>query len=369
MSTIGSTTDTVTEATEAETRSPTVDARQEITVQSASTQNEEANDKFDNVDGIMPDSPANVDAPLKPKIGYRVEYRNRWTDQLIAEEVQEEDKRPVIHQSDGPIFEVVTSFKIFAETMKTENNFDINSQSFGSYAIRIHSIALINAIQSVVRYYPGQDLSGTYITIPKPYPILVHHYKQLQDFRNRCLSMPQDELCIRERDAAEHLSILLEYLDNEVMKDVREEQERNKRGLSMFEWRWVALRPGVTVLERADHDSLWEASVVHSVRGGVLENPLTSWEVDTWSMKYDGRFISRVMNRTTMWPKFDGERHDIRDSGEETIFIDPVEDEDCLDTELAQELIANGKEYMGMLKPKCFQHHGRSISFPQIEVS
>ncbi|KAF3801312.1 hypothetical protein GCG54_00005468 [Colletotrichum gloeosporioides] len=366
MSTAGSTTDTAKEAMEVKTPQSAIGFKEETTVHNASTQKKEINDKPDNVDGVVQDSTAKMEAPLKPRIGYRVEYRNRWTNQLIAEEVQEEGKRTEIHQSDGPIFEVVTSFKVVTETMEAKTDFAINSQSLASYAIRIHSIALINAIQSVVRYYPGQDLSGEYLTIQKPYPILVHHYEQLQEFRSKCLSMPADELCLREKDAAEHLSVLFEYLENEVMEDVREEQERNKRGCCLFDWMWVRFKPGRIMLEKFDWESGWQASVIHSVRGGVLANPSTWWRVENWKLEFDGNDIVRVMNGATHFQQHDGERnYERRPGGGGTIVL---EGDDCFDNEEARELIANGKRYMNMLEPKCFQHNGRSVNFPPIEI-
>ncbi|KAI8293756.1 ATPase family AAA domain-containing protein 3-B [Colletotrichum sp. SAR 10_98] len=318
-------------------------------------------------DGLQSPETTDQNAPMQPRIGYRVEYRNRFTNDLLTERVQEKGNESIINQSDGPIFEIVTSYKVVAQTLDANMDLALNSQSLPNYALRIHSVALINAIQSVVRYYPGQDLSGEYITIPKPYPVLVHYYDELQNFRRDCLSTPDEELCVREKDAAEHLRILLQYLDTEVMKDVREEQERNKRGFATFEWRWVAHKPGITVLEKEERDPDWSAYVIHSIEGGVLNNPPSPWKVRSWKLDYDGRFIQRVWNEPTVWNKFDGERKEI-DHGEVTKFIDPTVNESYLEDESAQELIENGKSFVKMLEPKCYQHEGKTANFPHIEI-
>ncbi|KAI8165072.1 ATPase family AAA domain-containing protein 3-B [Colletotrichum sp. SAR 10_70] len=318
-------------------------------------------------DGLQSPETTDQNAPMQPRIGYRVEYRNRFTNDLLTERVQEKGNESIINQSDGPIFEIVTSYKVVAQTLDANMDLALNSQSLPNYALRIHSVALINAIQSVVRYYPGQDLSGEYITIPKPYPVLVHYYDELQNFRKDCLSRPDEELCIREKDAAEHLHILLKYLDTEVMKDVREEQERNKRGFATFDWRWVAHKPGITVLEKEERDPDWSAYVIHSIEGGVLNNPPSPWKVRSWKLDYDGRFIQRVWNEPTVWNKFDGERKEI-DHGEVTKFIDPTVNESYLEDESAQELIENGKSFVKMLEPKCYQHKGKTADFPHIEI-
>lgn len=312
------------------------------------------------------------ESPQQPWIGYRTEYRNRMTNNLVAEQVQKkEDRKHVFSRNDGPIFEVITTYKVLAQDLDTNKDqalLALTSQSLPTYALRIHSVALINAIQSVVRYYPGQDLSGEYITIPKPYPVLVHYYGELQDFRKTCLPTPRDELCVRKRDAAEHLRILLEYIDAEVMEGVREERERNARGFSTFDWRWVAHKPGITVVERDERDPGWSAYVVHSIEGGVLDNPPSPWRVKNWALDYDGRFIQRVWNFMTTWPKYDGERKET-DGAESTKFLDPTVDSSCLEDEAAQELIQNGKRFLEMLEPKCYQHHGKSAGLPSTQVS
>ncbi|KAL0939826.1 P-loop containing nucleoside triphosphate hydrolase (ATPase) [Colletotrichum truncatum] len=308
----------------------------------------------------------NHKTPKKPWVGYRVEYRNRWTSDLIAERVHEKDSKPIIDEVDGPIFEVVTTYKVVSQSMDANNSLAVNSQSLPTYNIRIHSTSLINAIQSVVRYYPSQELSGEYITIPKPYPVLVHYYDELQQFRKECLAKSDEELCVREKDAAEHLKILLEFLDNEVMEDVREEKERNKRGFSTFDWRWVAYKPGVTVVERQIHGD-WEASVVHSVTGGVLENPPKQWCVQSWRLDWDGTYIERVWAGEVTWPKFDGERPETTVANE-TRFTDPTVDDSYLHDEVTKGLIENGKRFVQVLNPACYHHRGKTASFPYNEV-
>ncbi|KAF9871018.1 ATPase [Colletotrichum karsti] len=265
--------------------------------------------------------------PKKPWIGYRIEYRNRWTSDLIAEKVPDKESEPVIDQNDGPIFEVVTTYKVVSQSLDANTSLAVNSQSLPIQSLRIHSLALINALQSVVKYYPDQDLSGEYISIRKPYPILVHHYDELQQFRLDCLSKLESDLCAREKDAAEHLRILLQFLDDHVMAGVREEQERNKRGFSTFEWRWVALKPGVTFLERDEQlYEGWEAFVIHSVTGGVFENPPVAWEARKWRLNYEDHYIERVWGPATTWVAFDGEKPDATRT-EEVRFIDPNSDE------------------------------------------
>ncbi|KAF4921572.1 ATPase family AAA domain-containing protein 3B [Colletotrichum viniferum] len=151
------------------------------------------------------------------------------------------------------------------------------------------------------------------------------------------------------------------------MEGVREERERNARGFSTFEWRWVAHKPGTTVLERDERDPAWNAHVVHSVEGGVLDNPPSPWRVKNWKMNYDGRFVERVWDIMTTWPKFDGERAEAA-GGDGTKFFDPTVDNSYLEDESAQDLIKNGRRFMEMLLTKCYQHHGKSAGVPSSQI-
>ncbi|KAK2025670.1 ATPase [Colletotrichum zoysiae] len=295
-------------------------------------------------------------------IGYRLEYRNRWTGDLISERPYEKGNEPKEQKTDGPIFESITSYKVSTHSPDPDSSKPMTSQALPTHHIRIHSIAIINALQSVVRYYPGQDFSGESIIVQKPYPVLVHHYNELQQFRQDCLTKPPQELCDREKDAAEHLGILLGFLDDEVMPSVRQEQERNKRGFATFEWRWVAYKPGITVLDRI-RTGEWDATVVHSVSGGVFENPPKEWSVRRWYMDYDGEDIERIWSGTVTWSSFDGERNDF-EAGEETKFFDPTLDESYLDDEDVAELIENGKRFAAMVERQCFHHKGKAARFP-----
>lgn len=302
----------------------------------------------------------------KPWIGHRIEYRNRGTDELISEKVQDPGNQPVVNQIDGPIFETITTYKVVPQGGATPSPM-FASQSLPHYGLRIHSIALINAIQSVVRYYPSQDLSGEFITVPRPYPVLVHHYDELQQFRQDCLSRPAADLCVRERQAAEHLRVLLEFLDKEVMEDVRKEQERNKRGLHTFEWRWVALRPGATFIQRIYDE--WHAAVIHSLTGGTLENPPQTWDLTRWALDYDGSYIERVWLDEGMCSKFDGEKPDVMVNQEDRV-VEITKDGVLQEDETITELVKNGRRFSKMIwEPHSFRHQGKAVRIPHNEVS
>ncbi|OLN96128.1 ATPase family AAA domain-containing protein 3B 1 [Colletotrichum chlorophyti] len=311
---------------------------------------------------------ANIESPKKPWIGYRIEYRNRFTGDLISERMYEKGNEPKEYEADGPIFELITSYRVSTHSLDPKSTLPITSQSLPLQHIRINSMAIINALQSVVRYYPSQDFSGESLVVQRPYPVLVHYYEELRQFSQNCSSKPQNELCDRERDAAEHLDILLGFLDDEVMADVRLEQERNKRGFSTWEWRWIAYKPGTIAVDTLDTGG-WDASVVHSVSGGVFDNPPTDWHVRTWKLTFDGSDMIRVWSgRGVYWAKFDGEASDTA-ATRQTLFFDPKVDENYTEHEVIAELIKNGKHYAEMVEKQCYHYKGKGAGFPENEIS
>jgi hypothetical protein len=108
----------------------------------------------------------------KDWVRYRMEWRHPFTDEVLHREDSNTPKGPGgtamnafndKNETSQPIFELVTSFRarLIDETEKQgQVNLKLSTQSKPLYTLKIYSIAIINALQAVVRYYPGQDLSG-----------------------------------------------------------------------------------------------------------------------------------------------------------------------------------------------------------------
>lgn len=232
--------------------------------------------------------------------------------------------------------------------------------------LHIYSISIVNALRSVVQYYPGQDLAGDSIVVRWPYPILVHHYDELVRFRDSCTAKAPDDLCVREKDAYEHIVLLLKFLDDEVMQDVKAEQDRNKRGYYTFAWSWVRLRPGVCIMDtmREREEGHWNTGIIHSLQGGVFVNPPTRWEITKWSMSYDGSYLGRECE-TIEEEEFDGEKeeedNDIRiDFGDEQVLEEHA---------VVKRQVELGKKFWQLLKKQCLHHKGKAVQFPHNTVS
>ncbi|KAJ9142057.1 ATPase (AAA) domain protein [Pleurostoma richardsiae] len=313
-------------------------------------------------------------------IRYRIEYRDRINDSVLyRRDVEGPDSTLLDQLNDGPAFEVLTRFRT--------TNIDAGERrrrgpggpppppgppgrvqpmrvmpvsSAPTYHLRIYSVAIIHALQSVVQYYPGQDLIGDIIEIRWPYPILVHHYNELAEFRDRCASKKKEELCVREKDAAEHLRLLLGYLDEKIMPEVEAERERNKRGNRTFAGIWLTHKPGATIMFKTDTSPDWETYVVQSITGGVFENPPQEWSILGWRLAYDGKYLGRVPY-TNVTGKFDGEEEYA--SHLRVFDLDaPLEDEE------SKELIEYGKLYWKLLKKQCMYYKGKCQNFPYNDV-
>ncbi len=179
----------------------------------------------------------------------RVEYRHRETGEVLYEREHRSEDNTGFYSHDGPIYDVVTVYKTRPLNSKTTIEEPPPTSSTPSHSLRIYSAAIIHALQSIVQYYPGQDLTGDAIDMPWPYPILVHHFDELTKFREQCMAKPSSQLCVREREVPEHLELLLRFLDTGIMVDVRAEQERNRNGFYTWEGYWVAMKPGITILQ------------------------------------------------------------------------------------------------------------------------
>lgn len=299
--------------------------------------------------------------PRRPRFRYTIERRDRKSDELISRSHVPNFEGAATVSSDGPVFDFVKTIRV--RDIDQKNGQDKTQSSAThlapEYHIEIHSVAVINALQSVVDYYPFHDLGADPLIVKWPYAILVHHYEELGRFRQECNAKEPDDLCVREKDAYGHIGVLLEFLDEQVMEHVNKEKERNKRGLSSFEWYWVPLKPGATTLQKFAAERNWTPSVVYSVKGGVFDNPPTSWTINTWDMRYNGRYLGREFGCYER-NKFDGELDD------DTRFID---DSDLDSDERAVEAIKTGESYWKLVRKQFKNYKGPAAVFPFNEVS
>jgi hypothetical protein len=324
--------------------------------------------------------------PCSAWVRYRTEFRHRTTGELLVSRETETLPMPDTTEDDAvvdePIFELVTTYLARPlEAGRQAEAFSSKPEDFSSkpedanrlattlldkprYHLNIFSPAIANALQSVVRYYPSQFLTGDPIVVRWPYPVLVHHYEKLAEFRDAAAAKDPHDMCIMEREADEHISLLLQFLDHQVMEGVRAEQERNKRGCYTWEYAWMYNKPGTTRIDRLLGIKEESVTIIHSVEGGVLSPPSRQYIVSEWSMEYDGQFLGRRLHETYL-DKFDGVK-----KPEGVCYLDVADmSRDVEDLpEMAQKRIEYGKQYWKLLKKQCKYHRGKSLDFPFNEV-
>lgn len=307
-------------------------------------------------------------------IRYRTEYRDQSTNDVVWEQIS---RTPIEGRHEGtgsikdPIFEVLTTYRARGDSGNAKNPSQPEDgkregpppRSFGTPAyhkLRIYSPAIRNALNSVVQYYPSQSLNGDVLEVKWPYPVLVHHYDELEEFRKEVLQKEPGDLCVRETHAAEDIHSLLTYLDQTIMDDVKAEMDRNKRGFMSFDNVWYRYKPGTTLLTCTKETTSWNAFVIREVVGGTLIEPPGEWRIRGWSLEFDGQYLSRthhgeVMEKfsgeiTTNWSRIIPDTRDIRD-------------------EEARKLIDYGKLYWNLVQKQCKYHIGDSCIFPYNRVS
>ena len=309
--------------------------------------------------------------PREPWVRYRVEYRDVKTDVLIDFRDTIDPEEEIADRSgiDEPIFEMVTVCQARRgvgdeDSDKAEGQFLALNQK---KHLNLYSTSIINALRSVVKYYPSQDLAGNPVRIHYPYAVLVHHYDELSVFRDACAAKSPGEMCVREISAERHLRSLLKFLDDHIMKDVRAEMERINRGVFTWELAWVHYKPGSTVIrKKPDEENRWVASVIHSVHGGIFQNPQKDWRIQCWSLECHGDFVIRGSDIFYCW-KFDGEATDIPNVFESNPdFVQSAADSPLLSTIVDK--INCGKTYYQLLRKQCKGYKGRALKPPHNQV-
>ncbi|KAF2438970.1 P-loop containing nucleoside triphosphate hydrolase protein [Karstenula rhodostoma CBS 690.94] len=253
--------------------------------------------------------PPKSSATTKKRIRYRVEYVEIATGNVLHRQETKGlnlDDEAALDGTEA-VFEFVTTIRTGQKNVGDEALFIVpHGGSAANVSMHILSGSIVHALRSVVQYYPGQDLSSDVLKIDSPYAILVHHYDELMEYRERVKPGVAEELCYRDRHAYEHLGILKDFLDEQVMPAVEAERARNKRGAYTFDMYWVMQKPGTAYLGHWLEDGEYYVGVVHSLGGGSFTKPTENWYTRYWALQYDGKYAERVLT-TMQIDKFDGE--------------------------------------------------------------
>ena len=310
--------------------------------------------------------------PPPTGVKYRVEYRNNNTGNLVHS--INTDRLDFNSEGDedthGAIFDIVTTFQTIDDEFKVNESQEQETRTTPrimdprrSVQMHIYSQAIIYALRSVVKYYPGQSLLGDTIIIYEPYAVLVHHEEELNEYAEKCrLASETDSVCVKEKDAYHKIKILQDFLEYAIMPAVRLERQRYERGMETFDMMWLRLKPGVTIKSVEAGTEEWHGEVVECVKHGSIGVGGKAWEMITWTLDYNGTYLG-TLKSAYMLEIFEGEREISYN-----LILPPSAFEEPLD-ESVKTLVEQGKTFFNLLSKKCQYYKGTTFDFPHRQVS
>ena len=173
-----------------------------------------------------------------------------------------------------------------------------------SSAMIIHDPIFREAMKSLIKYDPSQDLTGDEIHIGLPWKMLMHYYEEIESLRDRlsnsdAASSETSETNWRMENSKKVQSInnILEVIKGDYENVVRPElQNHTKSGVAEFSKLWLLFRPGEEVF--ATVNGKMAAFIVlayHDHEPGTsttTHGPIKQFIVHMWNLRFvAGRLV------------------------------------------------------------------------------
>jgi hypothetical protein len=239
------------------------------------------------------------------------------------------------------------------------DEFGLSSLSVKSCRIRILSSKLINALRSVVKYYPGQNLLGDKLEFREPYQFLVHHREELKEYKTH--HPPQHSESYR-KECNEHIDHLLTFLDTAMGKELEDEEKRHDRDFCTFEYLWLLLKPGEDFFINGTRDDRVISGVLERFEEGYQGGEAETCTGLYWNIVYSDQRLYRLIRYFYILP-FEGER------AINTLFIYPTkyhkDTAEALTRQggrtLAKQMVIWGEKYWNLTRQqRCLRdYHGK----------
>ena len=311
--------------------------------------------------------------PPQPVL-YKVQYLDEDEDVVFSKESSEPmEVQNTLSTLGKPVIEVITNVQVLGPYKHSNSDKEEprTAISILNTMLKINSPAIIKALQSVTEYYPSQSDSEDSYTFPEPYAALIHHEEELkayQDGFHPNAVKPKDELCQRNANAYEHLSILQNVLSERSGTAVKAERQRHARGVATFEMLWLLFRPGTTVYVNTAADGKYDAYVVRSVSSSISRGRPTRLNINVWHMNYDGNKVGRC-RRFVDQPPYDGEKEITSLNVVPCEFWKEKSKEGEETRPLKQKLEERGKTFFKLAKRQCMDYDGFTFTWPKKHVS
>lgn len=306
---------------------------------------------------------------IKYVLSYRDGNRLRLKDEFVRNMDLLEPLSQNHHTQREGILEITRTVMIqgmYIDTTKPLIEQSITVNQYGPCEIKINSIAIISALNSVINYWPGLNLNTPSLIIQEPFAVLYHHREALQQYANSKssnLAQKVIERCEREKNVDEDLKLLFDFLDArpEAKKiDMERERHNRSRPAATFEMLWMLFPPGTDVFHEPGEDGLYEGFVVKQISGGGLAmDSATPLTIKTWYLDYNGTYIGRRECEETIQP-FAGEKEVstlpvIPCNLYKRVTAGQVSDES---KSLWQTFVGYGEKFLKLTKRQCVQYSG-----------
>jgi hypothetical protein len=241
--------------------------------------------------------------------------------------------------------------------------FDYQNKPF----IEIMSPAVLEALRSVVEYYPGENLVTRSIRVYWPYPMLTHHDEALEQYQKKFEEPNCTKPDCSGQYASEHIGIIREFVHKSTGVSIAEELKRHERGFASFEMLWLLYKPGDDVLWDRFTYGEYEPWVIRTIDWVVTDGTIQSYSITLWNMNVDSVFIGPC-NTTFFISPFSGEREI------SSLRMFPF---NCLKKdnkgrspeEVKNSLIERGKVFFKLRTKGCWDFRGHTTFFPRHSVS
>jgi hypothetical protein len=159
---------------------------------------------------------------------------------------------------------------------------------------------------------------------------------------------------------------LIDYLDANVMPNVREEEARHRRGVATFDMLWLLWKPGCEVVAngaRGAWDPVskrWDGFILDRVLLTIRDGQLLAYNLDLWGMEYNGKYLQSHKVGVGVFP-FSGERHirDLPDAVPAQYWENPNDPDYTVEY-----MKRRGMQYFSLKQKQCVYYAGDTLEHP-----
>lgn len=259
------------------------------------------------------------DIPKRPrnKFKHQIEYRNVRSKETISfdkKEIQtviekENENEPVIFE----YFDVrLTRDPIPKDQTSPRAATKLKEIGTGHPYIRILSPAVNNALRCVVDYYPSLDLTAEVVEVYSPYAVFFHFEKELDSYVDRLRDTSREIILPPDcpiRYAAEHITILRDWVKSQYQEKVDAERHLHTRGLATYDMLWLLYKPGDDIYCGDDEDSgEYDPHVFKEVESEMENGVMCNVIIKYWCMDANSRVVGPAQFNSSRQDRFAGSK-------------------------------------------------------------